>query len=177
MSTIPDVPTPVLSPEEFAQRVRDLSALVPHFIVMSAPAAQTLSASATVSDVVMHAAINALAASPDLRNALGRDAETLRHEVELAARWSEVIDELDKMRRGVVGAIRIRRHRVGATALRVYQIARQFVRYDEKAELQPHIDAMKRAMKQSKRRLTPEALAAKAAKAAEKASKEANEKK
>ena len=100
MSTIPDVPTPVLSPEEFAQRVRDLSALVPHFIVMSGPAAQTLSASATVSDVVMHAAINALAASPDLRNALGRDAETLRHEVELAARWSEVIDELDKMRRG-----------------------------------------------------------------------------
>jgi hypothetical protein len=169
MSNIPAVPAPILTPEEFVQQMRSLAARVPDFLVMSSSETQTLAPSATVSDAFLHAAINALAAAPELGDALGRDAETLRQEVELSARWLQAIDELAKLRMGVVGSIRIRRHRVGATALRVYQISRQLVRYKENAGLLPHIDAMKRASKQARRRLTPEALAAKVAKAAEKA--------
>jgi hypothetical protein len=62
---------------------------------------------------------------------LGRDAEGLRQSLELTDRWSQVVVELDKLRHGVVGAMNVRRHRVGATALQAYQLSQQLARYRE----------------------------------------------
>ena len=151
MSTIPDVS--LLTPEEVVQHLQALYTRIPDFVLMAAGEAQSLSGAARVTDVFLHAAINAIAVTPKLRDALGRDAELLRQEVELAARWSQVVDEVVKLRLGVTGAIRTRRHRVGGTALRVYQISRQLVRYDENPGLLPHIDAMRRASQFNKRRV------------------------
>jgi hypothetical protein len=93
----------------------------------------------------VHGAINAIAASPNLRDALGHGAEELRQSLELTGRWSQVVVELDKLRDGVLGAMKVRRHRVGGIALQTYQMSRQLARYRENATLLPHIDAMRRA--------------------------------
>jgi len=153
MTTIPDVPS-LLTPEEVVHQIQALYARIPDFVLMAAGEAQYFSGSARVNDAFLHAAINAVAVTQELRDALGSDAELLRQEVELAARWSQVVDEVVKLRLGVTGAIRIRRHRVGGTALRVYQISRQLIRYDENKGLLPHLDAMRRAGQFTKRRVT-----------------------
>lgn len=142
MSTIPDVST--LTPEEAVQQLQALRGRVPDFALLTVPDSQSLSRAAAVDVRFVHEAINAIAASPNLREALGRDAEELRHSLEMTDRWSQVVVELDKLRVGLLGAMKVRRHRVGATALQVYQLSRQLARYRENATLLPHIDAMRR---------------------------------
>ena len=124
---------------------------MPDFALLTVPDSQSLSRAAAVDIRFVHEAINALAASPNLREALGRDAEELRQSLELTDRWSQVVVELDKLRVGVLGAMKVRRHRVGATALQVYQLSRQLARYRENATLLPHIEAMRRTSRFPKR--------------------------
>ena len=144
MSNIPEVPISPITPEEAVQLLQALRARVPDFSLLSVADSQTLSPAAAVDVRFVHEAINAIAASPNLRDALGRNAEELRQSLELTDRWSQVVVELDKLRVGVLGAMKVRRHRVGATALQVYQVSRQLARYRENATLLPHIDAMRR---------------------------------
>ena len=158
MSTIPDVPHSTLTPEEAVQVLQALRTRVPDFALLSAADSQTLSRAATVGVRFVHEAINALAASPNLRGALGRDAEELRQSLEATDRWSQVIVELEKLRVGLLGGMKVRRHRIGATALQVYQMSRQLARYRENATLLPHIDAMRRVSRFPRSRaLQPEA--------------------
>jgi hypothetical protein len=144
MSNVPDVPSP-FTPEEAVQVLQAMRTRVPDFALLSIAESQTLSPAAAVDVRFVHEAINAIAASANLRDALGRNAEELRQSLELTDRWSQVAVELDKLRVGVLGAMKVRRHRIGATALQVYQLSRQLARYRENATLLPHIDAMRRA--------------------------------
>jgi len=153
-SIINNPPAVPLTPEEIVRQLRALREHVPDFTLLSGNDRRPLVRASVVSEELIHASINAIAASPPLRNALERDAETLRSEAELIGRWSEVVDELEAFRLGVTGSIRVRRHRLGGIALRVRQIGRQLVRYKENANLLPHLDAMKRAAK-GMRRPTP----------------------
>ena len=145
MSTIPDVPNSPLTPEEAVQILQAMRTRVPDFALLSVADAQSLARAAAVDIRFVHEAINAIAASPNLRDALGRTAEELRQSLELTDRWSQVVVELDKLRDGVLGAMRVRRHRIGGIALQAYQMSRQLARYRENATLLPHIDAMRRA--------------------------------
>jgi hypothetical protein len=145
MTNMPDVPNSPLTPEEAVQVLQAMRTRVPDFALLSAADAQSLSRAAAVDIRFVHEAINAIAASPNLRDALGRNAEDLRQSLELTDRWSQVVVELDKLRVGVLGAMKVRRHRIGATALQAYQLSRQLARYRENATLLPHIDAMRRA--------------------------------
>ena len=153
MSTfINDATENPVTPEEVVRQIRVLRDQIPDFTLMPPADTRPLVRAANVSVAFVHASINAIAALPALQSALGADAEAMRGETELIARWSQVIDELDALRQGVLGAITVRRHRVGGTALRAYQVSRHLARYKENATLLPHIEAMKRASKFSKRR-------------------------
>lgn len=152
MSNIPDAPISPLNPEEAVQVLQSMRTRVPDFALLSTADLQTLSRAAAVDIRFMHEAINAIAASPNLRDALGRDAEELRQSLEVTDRWSQVVVELDKLRVGVLGAMKVRRHRIGSTALRAYQMSRQLARYRDNATLLPHIDAMRRALRFSRSR-------------------------
>jgi hypothetical protein len=78
MSTIPDVPNVPLTPEEAVQVLQALRARVPDFALLSVADSQTLSRAAAVDIRFVHEAINAIAASPNLSDALGHGAEELR---------------------------------------------------------------------------------------------------
>lgn len=150
-----------LSAEEVVSQLRALREQIPDFILMPSSEIQPLARAGSVTVEFVHAAINALGASPALHAALGRDAEALRVETENTARWSQVVDELEALRLGVVGSMRVRRYRVGTAALRTYQVSRHLARDKENAALLPHIDAMRRAAKFGKRRVDPAVAAAK----------------
>jgi len=121
-----------------------MRARVPDFALLSVAHSQPLSRAAAVDVRFVHEAINAIAASPNLSDALGHGAEELRQSLELTDRWSQVVVELDKLRVGVLGSMKVRRHRIGGIALQTYQMSRQLARYRENATLLPHIDAMRR---------------------------------
>ena len=155
MSNVINPPVSTITPEEVVRQLRALREQIPDFTLLSREDARALVRASTVDFGLVHASINAIAASAPLQNALGRDAESLRGETELLGRWSEVVDELEAFRLGVIGSIRVRRHRLGGTAFQTVQVSRQLVRYRENANLLPHIDAMARAAKAAKRRAKP----------------------
>jgi hypothetical protein len=150
MSTIP--PETPITPEEVVRQLRVLREQIPDFTLKPPAETRPLVRAANVTMAFVHACINAIAGHPALASALGFTAEALRGESELLDRWSAVLDELNAITQGVQIAIRQRRHRVGGTALRAYQVSRQLVRYSENQTLLPHIDAMKRASKFPRRR-------------------------
>ena len=148
--------TTTITPEEVVRQLRALREQVPDFTLMSNEERKPLLRAAAVDIQLVHESINAIAASTPLEQALGRSAESLRLETELAGRWSQVLVEIDAFRLGVSGAITISRHRVGSTALKAYQVSRQLSRYKENANLLPHIDAMRRVAKFPARAAQPQ---------------------
>jgi hypothetical protein len=149
--------TPI-TPEELVRQLRAFREQIPDFTLMPPAETRPLVRAANVTIAFVHACINAIAALPALASALGITAEALRAETEMLDRWSQVVDEMNALLQGLMISIRIRRHRVGGTALRTYQVSRHLSRYRENETLLPHIEAMKRASKFSRRRTatTPE---------------------
>lgn len=151
------IETPVrITPEEVVSQLRALREQIPDFTLQTPSASRPLVRAAAVGVNLIHESINAIAASPNLRNALGRGAAELRDEQDLIGRWSQVVVEIDSFRSGVVGSIRLRRHRLGGTALRAYKLSIHLTRYSENPVLLPHIEAMRRAVKAATRRPAPQ---------------------
>jgi hypothetical protein len=156
MSSVNIVPTLALTPEETVQQLRALRDLIPEFVVLSRGEPTRLSSAATLDPEFVHASISAASLASPLLATAGQTPEEMRVELELTLRWSAVVDEIDGLRAGIVGAIATRRHRLGLTALQIYQVSRQLARKKEYATLQPHIDAMKRTSRFAHRRTKEE---------------------
>jgi hypothetical protein len=133
------------TPEEAVQYLHVMRDRIPDFILMEASEKRKLTRAANIGISLVNSATNAIDTSAPLRGAFGQEADGLRVETESILRWAQVLEEIDALRSGVVGAMTVRRHRVGGVALRVYQVSRQLTRYKENAELLPHIAAMRRA--------------------------------
>ena len=141
-----------ITPEEVVRQLRALREQVPDFVLMTSEELRPYVRTATAGVELVHEAINAIDASPKLAQTLDRSPESLRAEAEIAARWVQVLVEIDAFRLGVSCAITMRRHRVGSVALKTYQVSRQLTRYKENADLLPHIDAMRRAVAKFRKR-------------------------
>lgn len=156
MSSVQTTPATPVTPEEVVQQLRALREQIPDFVLLPRGDAATLARAASVDGAFVQATINAVGASEALRSALGRTAEELRLETELAARWTAVVDEIDAFRLGANAAATVRRHRIGLTALQTYKMTQQLVRKKEHAHLLPHADAMKRRAKFTSKRREPQ---------------------
>jgi hypothetical protein len=93
---------------------------------------------------LVEAAINGLAESPLVQQALGRSPEDVRQETADADAWNSVETELRALLSGVATANLLRRHRIGDTALKVYAIAKGLVRDEAHKDLLPHVETLKR---------------------------------
>ncbi len=154
MSSSTETPVGFLTPEEVVSQLRAIRARIPDFALLPPDEVRRLSPAATIGPDAVHEAINAIAAWPNLERALGRDAESLRDDQEVIGRWSQVVTEAAVFHNGVVGAVRVKRHRLGGLALRTLKISVELARYDESPLLLKHIDAMRRAV-QARRRSAP----------------------
>lgn len=131
--------------DEAVLYLRAMRTRVPDFTFMEVADKRALVRAANIGISLVNSATNATDASAAVRAAFGREAADLRDEAENVLRWAQVLEEIDALRSGVVGAMTIRRHRLGGMALQIYQVCRQLVRYKENEDLLPHIEAMKRA--------------------------------
>lgn len=109
---------------------------------------------AHVHDDLVRAGTNTVGASPYLVGAIGKNADALREERADVNRWSALEDELLTMYKGVAAANLARRH-LGLTVLQTYAITRQLVRQKVHADLLPHFEEMRRAIKFKRKRTAP----------------------
>lgn len=138
----PAVPTP----EDIVRQLRALREQMPVMIETASPAALRRRLSHVNADFVQ-AAVNAAGASENVRNALGRTSEDLRQEIEVAARWTAVADELRALLQSTLATNTIRRQKIGLAALQTYKICQQLARDDVHARLGTHISEMRRLNK------------------------------
>jgi len=136
--------TQPITVEELVQTLRALRDRIPNYVQLPIPDAKSARTVANLAVEFKQAAINAVGASPLVRQAVGLSAEELRQIHEDANRWSAVADELRAMLQGVIASMLTRRHRVGLASLQTYSITRQLVRHEDHSDLLPHFLEMKR---------------------------------
>jgi hypothetical protein len=152
-------PTVPFSPDEIVRELRTLRER------MAAPEETNVPASlksrlAHVDANFVLAAVNAAGVSDVAQLALGRTDEELRQDIDVAARWSAVADELRAMLKLAVALNTVRRQRIGLAALQTYQICMQLARDPKNTQLAAHIAEMKRLNKfgRSRRKAQPAAI-------------------
>jgi hypothetical protein len=143
------------TPETIIEQLRELRTHIPEYTQLATADAQSLRRAAQVDPEFVQASIHAVTESDGVGNILGRTPADLRQETFDAARWTSVEDELRAMLNGVAAANLVRRHRIGLTALQIYNICRQLVRQKEHSALLPHVQAMKRLNKFGKKHAKP----------------------
>jgi hypothetical protein len=142
----PDTPPVALSPEEVVQLLRNLRQQLP------LPGAELAKVSrkrriAHVDAKFIETAVATLGAYAGVQTLLGRTDQDIRQEIDEASRWNAVADELRALLEGVVGAVTLRRQRIGLTVLQTYQICQQVAREQNSEDLNARIREMRRLNK------------------------------
>ena len=151
MSDQPVDNTQPMTPEEFVEALRNLRQRVPDYMQIRPVDAKSSRPLANLRPQFKEAAINAVGASPIVASAVGMTAEELHRLNDEAERWTAAIDELRALLKGLVGTNLQRRHSVGLASLQSYNITRQLVRHADHADLQPHLEEMKRNNRRGRR--------------------------
>jgi len=142
----PETAPVALSPDEVVQVLRNLRQQLP------LPAGELAKVSrkrriAHVDAKFIETAIATLGAYAGVQALLGRSDEDVRQEIAETSRWSAVADELRALLEGVLGAITLRRQRIGLTALQTYKICQQVGREQNIEDLNARIREMRRLNK------------------------------
>jgi hypothetical protein len=150
-----------VSPDEFNEKLDTLAPLVPELVQLTKEDRIALARLASLDPAFVQDAISAIAASDQLRNAVGRGAPELQQEVELTARWEAAATRLEAVLKGVQFGVKVRRHRLGLMATQTHQLARALARRQENADLLPYVEKLTARNKTGKRRSAkPEVKAA-----------------
>jgi len=158
MSIIID-PTKPMQPEEILQVLREVRNHIPDYVQLAAADRGALQRLATVLDPeFVQESIAAVGVSGPLKGALGTSAEQLQQDSDFTGRWGQVASELRALLDGVLSALAVRRHRLGLTALQVYNVSRQLARRPENANLLPHIKRMRERNTLGRKRAKQDAL-------------------
>lgn len=148
---------PAMSPEDVVAQLRNLRQHLGEVTPLTQQQRKALFLHATLPNSVVQASINALGASAQLQQALGRAADDVRQMAEDANRWTAVEDELRGMLKGIAGTNVIRRQRVGLLSVQAYVMSQQLARDPNNVNLLPHVQEIKRlrALGRRKKPATP----------------------
>jgi hypothetical protein len=152
-TAIAEDPPLFLAPEAVLEQLRLLQRQIPEFTQLEIPDAHALRSVANLDPGFVRTAIDTIGVSARVQSALGQNPEDVMQEALDADQWSSVERQLRSLLKGVTAANLLRRHRVGMTALKTYNISRQLVRgSDAEVDLIPRIADMKRLNKLGRRR-------------------------
>jgi hypothetical protein len=135
---------PAVTPESVVESVRALRALIPNYVQLPIPTAQTLRPVAALNADFTQAAINAVGASETVQSTVGQTAEELQAAVDATARWSMVRDELKATLDGVTSAVLTMKHNLGQSVLLTYTVSKKLVKVPQHANLLPHVALMRK---------------------------------
>lgn len=146
---------PMLTAEQLVELLRGLQSQIPEFVQLpNSRQMKMIRRRASVNVEFAREAINAAGASETVQHVIGSTPEEMHAAENEIGRWSAVEAELRAMLRGVTAANTLRRERLGLAALQVLNVSRELVRREEHSGLWPHVEAMSRIPKYSRRRRT-----------------------
>lgn len=151
-----DPETP-LTHDEALGELRTMRTRTPRFVQLRRKEAQSLIRVAKIPARFRAAALGAIGDSKELASAVHTSQAELRAQQEEIEGWKSVLTEIDTLRSGIAAAIDLREHDLGLTALQTYAIAKQYVRKGTFANLLPHVEAMRRELRNSRRRAAADA--------------------
>ena len=165
--TVTEPEIPMLTPEQVVEQLRALQRRIPDFVQLAnGRQMRIIRRRASVNVEFARQAINAVGASQTVQHVVGNSAEEFHDADDEIGRWTAVEAELRALLRGVIDANTLRRERFGLAALQVLNVSRELVRREEHAGLWPHVEAMSRIPKYTRRRKTSPAKPAEPAKPA-----------
>lgn len=152
---------PVLTPEQVVEQLRGLQGQIPDYVQLPKKRPSTMRRRGNVNVEFAREAIGAVGASETVQHFVGNTPAEMHAAENEIGRWAVVEAELRAMLRGVTAANTLRRERLGLAALQVFNVSRELVRREEHAALLPHVEAMNRLPRYSRRRRTKPADPAK----------------
>jgi hypothetical protein len=144
-----------ITPEDVLAQLRAMRAQIPEFTQRPAYSGPALHSAATIDPQFIDAATAAIGTSDQLQHALSVTPENCVAEASEASRWAQVEDEAAAFFSGIRNANLGRRHRIGVRALQAYQMTKQLVRFNEQADLKPHLAEMRKHNRLGRGRRTP----------------------
>lgn len=146
------VPEDPITPEELVSELRRLRARIPDYQQLTGREAQGKVKVAYLDPEFINASAGAMGAFERSEATFGMGAEEYWGEISSTGRWSAVQDELKAMYDGVSSGNLARRNRIGAIALLVYEVLAKLVKYDNRSDLLPFVEAMRRAYSARRKR-------------------------
>lgn len=147
-ATLPALANPVA----LIQGLRYLQQRIPGFTQLSGSEERSLIRVASLDADFIEAGIRAGSAWSETKGIIGRSGEELRQEADDIRYWDEAESEVRALLKGISGANRERRHRLGRAILDLYMILGETIDMESRRHLRPHYEEMKRAYKNRKRR-------------------------
>lgn len=143
---------PQLTPEQVIEQLHALREQIPAFAQLSRTDLKQMRREASVNVDFSRASIGAVGASGIVQSAIGNTPDELHQAEDELSRWLAVEAEFRSVLRGLSAANVVRRHRIGRAALKTYNLSRQLAREEANADLLPHVEAMSRIKRFSRRR-------------------------
>jgi hypothetical protein len=145
-------PAVIANPVTLIQALRYLQQRIPGFTQLSVKEERALIRVASLDPEFIEAGLRTATIWSETKRITGRSGEELRHEDDEIRRWDETESEFRAAVKGISGANRNRRHRLGTAILDLYYILGTVIDKESHRHLRPYYEEMKRAYQNRKRK-------------------------
>jgi hypothetical protein len=140
-----DGPTPgALTPEQYVEQLRALRQQLDESTKLTPAQRKAFRALVRNTAFSVQSSINIIGVSDNVSQAVGVPADEARQMVDMSNRWSAVEDELRAMLKSVSDANLSRKHQIALLAAQAYGVGSQLARDPENADLESHLQEVRR---------------------------------
>ena len=144
LAVLRTAPPLLVEPATLVEGLRFLQSRIPDYTQLSADEVRAMMRAAYLDPEFIEVGIQSAGAWDNAKAALGTTGEEMRAEADEIRKWDEVERELTVLLKGIAAANLKRKHRLGSTVLKLYNILRVTVDFQNR-HLRPYFDAMKQA--------------------------------
>jgi hypothetical protein len=144
LAVLRTAPPLLVEPATLVEGLRFLQSRIPDYTQLSADEVRAMMRAAYLDPEFIEVGIQSAGAWDNAKAALGMTGEEMRAEADEIRKWDEVERELTVLLKGIAAANLKRKHHLGTTVLKLYNVLRVTVDFQNR-HLRPYFDAMKQA--------------------------------
>jgi hypothetical protein len=144
LAVLRTAPPLLVDPVTLVEGLRFLQSRIPDYTQLSADEVRAMMRAAYLDPEFLEVGIQTAGAWENAKGVLGMTGEEMRAEADEIRKWDEVERVLTVLLKGIAAANLKRKHHLGSTVLKIYNILRITVDF-QNSHLRPYFDAMKQA--------------------------------
>jgi hypothetical protein len=144
LAVLRTAPPLLVEPTTLVEGLRFLQSRIPDYTQLSADEVRAMMRAAYLDPEFIEVGIQSAGAWENSKAALGMSGGEMRAQADEIRKWDEVERELTVLLKGIAAANLKRKHHLGSTVLKLYNILRLTVDF-QNSHLRPYFDAMKKA--------------------------------